>query len=124
MTRSIVRRILPIGMLLWFEAAAALARAQTQSTSTPLPHVPLGLPVQAPSSWEQAVWTRMRDRCQQAADKIAAHIPLSRGEGNTAGVCRSLSVGLSQQPVSPEESPQPQFHNSLPTAAPTPDGSS
>src|SRR5258708_38541064 len=99
MTRSVARRILPIAMLLLFAAAAELARAQTKSSPTALPHAPLGLPAQAPSSWEQADWTKMRARCQEINDKGAAHVPLTHGERNVAHYCMSLSVGLRQQPA-------------------------
>lgn len=112
MKRSIARRILPVGLLLLVAAAAAISQAQTKSSPTALPHVPIDLPIQAPSSFSQEVWTDMRNRCQEINDKAAAHVPLSHGEQHVAGACMSLSVGLSQQAAPAQESPQPQFHNS------------
>ena len=119
------KRILPIGLLLIFATTAALAQAQPKSSPTALPHVPIDLPSQAPSGWDQNNWTNIRNHCQEINDKSAANLLLAHDEQHLAGVCMSLSVGLSQQPEPPQESPQPQFHNGpLPTPNPTPDGSS
>ena len=117
MKLSAVRSIRPIGFLLLFATAAALAQAQPKSSATSLPHVPIDLPAQAPSGWSQKNWTDIRNHCQQINDKSAANIALAHDEQHLAGVCMSLSVGLGQQPEPPQESPQPQFHNGpLPTA--------
>ena len=103
--------------------AAAVAMSASAQQPTPLPHVPIGLPSQAPGRWSQNDWDAARGRCQALADKDAAHIRFSPLDNSAAEACMSLSWGLNQQPEPPLESPQPQFHNS-PLATPTPDGSS
>jgi hypothetical protein len=76
--------------------AAAVVLSASAQQPTPLPHVPIGLPSQAPGRWSQNDWDVARGRCQALADKDAAHIRFSPQDDSTAAVCRSLSVGLSK----------------------------
>ena len=111
-----------IGLVLFISSAAVTAQSQPTPSPTPLPDVPIALPSQAPSGWTQRTWDETRARCQELADKVAAHpyAPPSSQDISTGQVCRSLSWGLRQSTEPAEESPQPQFHNSpLPTPAPS-----
>jgi len=79
--------------------AAAVAVSASAQQPTPLPHVPIGLPVQAPGRWSQHDWDAARGRCQALADKDAAHIRFSPLDNSAEEACMSLSWGLNQQPT-------------------------
>ncbi len=87
-----------------YAGGSASAPALSGATPpTPLPHVHMGIPVTPPPGWMPKQWADLRARCQDIADKAAAHRPFTRGDWSTAGICGSLGV----QPPPPNGSPSP-----------------
>ncbi len=88
-----------------YAGLGASAPASSGATPpTPLPHVQMGIPVTPPPGWVPKQWADLRARCQEIADKAAAHRPFTRGDWSTAGVCGSLGV---QPPPPPNGYPSP-----------------
>lgn len=65
------------------------ARAQQP---TPLPHVPLAIPVTPPPGWVPKQWAELRARCQERADELAAHRSIPQVDWSLREVCGSLGV--------------------------------
>ena len=84
-------KVLAIAFFLAIAAALVVLRASAQQP-TSLPHVNTAIPVTPPPGWDAKQWANLRTRCQEIADKAAAHRPFARGDWSTAGVCGSLGV--------------------------------
>jgi len=84
--------------------AALVVLSASAEQPTPLPHVQIGIPATPPPGWVPKQWADLRARCQEIADKAAAHRPFTRGDWSTAGVCGSLGV---QPPPPPNGLPSP-----------------
>src|SRR5277367_6060055 len=91
-----------IVIVLTIGAALVVLSAGAQQPA-PLPHVNTAIPVTPPPGWDAKQWANLRARCQEIADKAAAHRPFARGDWSTAGVCGSLV----EPPPPPNGDPSP-----------------
>jgi hypothetical protein len=71
---------------------ALIVLSASAQQPTPLPHVPITIPVTPPGGWGAEQWARLRARCQSLADRAAARIPFAnRQEMEDAEMCMRLA---------------------------------
>ncbi len=80
-----------IVIVLTMGAALVVLSAGAQQP-TPLPHEHIAIPVTPPPGWVPKQWADLRTRCQEIADKAAAHQSFSRNDWTTAPICSSLAT--------------------------------
>jgi len=68
----------------------AQALSQPAASATPLPHVPIAIPVNPPKGWDAKTWNRLRQQCQEIADKSSAGVAMTRAEYQAAQSCMTM----------------------------------
>lgn len=105
-------------------AASAMAQMLTPTPAqTPVPHasgghVPIALPISAPSGWDPETWANFRRRCQEVADMSAANQPMGSGDYGYADAC--TKEGAYYWPV--KQRPRVSARPTTPMPTPGPDG--
>lgn len=66
------------------------AGAQPVATPGPIRHVPIMIPANPPKGWDATTWTRLRQQCQEIADKSDAGIPMTRAEFEASQTCNTM----------------------------------
>lgn len=108
----------PIVIVVALVAALMGTKANAQQP-TPLPHVHIAIPVTPPPGWVPKQWADFRARCQEIADKTAAHRPFTRDDWGIASICGSSAV----QPPPPDVPPMTSGTSApmmTPVASPSP----
>jgi len=97
---------------------------QSAASATPLPHVPILIPIAPPKGWDARAWARQRAECQAVVDKGHAGIPLTQGEFRELEVCETVQPYPSSATHEPPSSSPPEGHAvPLPTATVQPESS-
>ncbi len=96
--------------------AALFVLSASAQQPTPLPHVPIAIPVTPPPGWVPKQWADLRARCQEIADYSTAHRPIPTSEWHLIEVCHSLSV----VPPPPPNGYPPLFSSGASAPMPTP----
>lgn len=72
--------------------AALIVLSANAQQPTPLPHVQIAIPTTPPAGWVPKQWSDFRARCQQIADKTAAHVAYTRGDWQMSSLCASAAT--------------------------------
>ncbi|MGH7879774.1 MAG: hypothetical protein ACREQD_09800, partial [Candidatus Binataceae bacterium] len=99
-----------------FFAAGGAAQQPTLGPA-PTTHVPIALPIEAPSGFDPVAWATFRQRCQEVADMSAANLPMGSGDYGYADAC--TKQGAYFHPV--KQRPKPPAVPTV-TVTPGPDG--
>lgn len=87
--------------------ALSVGAQQPSATRSPAQHVPLTMPVNPPPGWDPQYWATLRAECQEIADKVQSHIPLSSTEDDIGHACMSAGGVPNNAPAPPPGSPIP-----------------
>jgi hypothetical protein len=84
-------KAMAIFFFLAMEAALVVLSASAQQP-TPLPHVQIVIPTTPPAGWSPKQWSDFRARCQEVADKTAAHVAYTRDDWGVVPLCASAAT--------------------------------